>query len=84
VITEDKARTRLKLMYGMTDIRQDPNGTWWIGSKLRPDLLNMDSLAAAVQYLDSLPEAMINSLSRPRGSDSEQHTQHSQQEPEHG
>jgi hypothetical protein len=85
MITEDKARTRLKLMYGMTHIRQDPNGTWWIGSDLRPDLLNMDSLAAAAQYLDSLPESMIDNLTRPRGSDSEQqHTQHSQQEPEHG
>jgi hypothetical protein len=84
MITEDKARTRLKLMYGMTAIRQDPNGTWWIGSDLRPDLLNMDSLAAAAQYLDSLPEAMINNFTRPRGSDSEQHTQHTQQEHPHG
>lgn len=81
---EEKARNRLRLMYGMTDIRQDPNGTWWIGSDLRPDLLNVDSLAAAARYLDSLPESMIDSFSRPRGSDSEQHSQHFQQERQHG
>jgi hypothetical protein len=81
MITEEKARRRLKLMYGMTDIRQDPDGTWWIGSKLRPDLLNMETLAAAATYLDSLPMAMLDNLTRPRGSDSEHH---SQQEQRHG
>lgn len=70
-MSEDKARNRLKLMYGMTDIRQDPNGTWWIGNKLRPDLLNMDSLEAAASYLDTLPESMLDNLTKPRGSDSE-------------
>lgn len=71
-MSEDRARNKLKLMYGMTDIRQDPNGTWWIGSKSRPDLLNMETLTAAVKYLDSLPDAMLDNLTKPRGSDSEQ------------
>jgi hypothetical protein len=70
-MSEDKARNKLRLMYGMTQIRQDSNGTWWVGNKLRPDLLNMDSLTAAVTYLDGLPESMLDNLTQPRGSDSE-------------
>lgn len=70
-MTEEKARTKLRLMYGMTEIRQDKDGTWWVGSKKRPDLLNMDSLEAAAKYLDSLPDSMLDSLSRPQGSGSE-------------
>lgn len=73
-MNEDKARNRLRLMYGMTDIRQDANGTWWVGNKLRPDLLNMDSLEAAAAYLDTLPTAMLDNLNQPRGSDSERTT----------
>lgn len=71
---EDEARTWLSAMYGMTDIRQDSDdGTWWVGSPMRPDLINLDSLAAAANYLDTLPDAMIDSLRRPRGADSEPH-----------
>lgn len=71
-VSEARARTRLRLLYGMTDIRQDPdNGTWWVGSELRPDLLNLDTLADAVDYLDRLPDEMVARLFEPRGSDSE-------------
>ena len=70
---DEKARNKLRLMYGMTDIRKDADGTWWIGNKSRPDLLNMESLAAAARYLDGLPPAMLDNLSRARGADSEPH-----------
>ena len=71
VRTDDQARLWLKHMYDMDQIRQDPNGTWWIGSALRPDLLNMDSLSDAAAYLDTLPQTMIDNLSQPRGASSE-------------
>jgi hypothetical protein len=71
ITTEDKARSRLELVYGMTHIRHDRNGTWWIGNKSRPDLLNMGTLVEAAAYLDSLPDAMLDNLTRPRGSNSE-------------
>ncbi len=69
--TDDQNRRRLRLLYGVDQIEQDPNGTWWIGSDLRPRLLNMDSLADAVAYLDSLPIEMLDRLAQPRGADSE-------------
>jgi hypothetical protein len=71
VRTDDQARTRLRLLYGLDEIRQDDNGTWWIGSRLRPDLLNVDTLQAGCDYLDGLPGDMLDNLTRPRGSDSE-------------
>jgi hypothetical protein len=68
-MNNDDGWARLRA-YGLDQIRQDPdNGTWWIGSDLRPDLLNMDSPTAAADYLDTLPQAMIDRLRQPRGSD---------------
>jgi len=72
--TEDQNRKRLRLLYGMDQIEQDENGTWWIGSNLRPRLLNMDSLEGAVDYLDGLPAEMLDRLAQPRGADSELRT----------
>jgi len=69
--TDDQDRKRLRLLYGMDQIEQDENGTWWIGSDSRPRLLNMDSVAAAVAYLDGLPAEMLDRLAQPRGADSE-------------
>ena len=69
-LTNTQARKRLRLLYGMTDIRRDPNGTWWIGSKLRPDLLNLDSLEDAVIYFDTIPDQMLSDLFLPRRKDS--------------
>lgn len=69
--THEQNLKRLRLLYGMDQVDQDPNGTWWIGSALRPRLLNLDSVEDAVTYLDSLPPEMLDSFDRPRGSDSE-------------
>jgi hypothetical protein len=69
--SEDEARHQLTETYHMASIRRDANGTWWIGSKSRPDLLNMDTLAAAATYLDGLTPSMLHSLSQPSGIDSE-------------
>lgn len=69
--TDEQNRKRLRLLYGLDQIEEDENGTWWIGSDLRPRLLNLESLEAAVAYLDGLPDEMVERLSRPRGADSE-------------
>jgi hypothetical protein len=69
--TEARARDRLRLAYGLDEVRQDPDGTWWVGSDMRPDLGNFGSLVEAVDYYGSLPQHMIDSLARPRGEDSE-------------
>ena len=66
--TEDAALNKLRLLYGMTARRDTDNDTWWIGSDLRPDLLNLDSLQDAVTYLDRLPQEMVDNLMKPRGS----------------
>ena len=65
--TEDAALNKLRLLYGMTARRDTDNDTWWIGSELRPDLLNLDSPQDAVTYLDQLPQQMVDNLMTPRG-----------------
>ena len=65
---DDAALTKLRLLYGITDARRDPdNDTWWFGSDVRPDLLNLDSPQDAVTYLDRLPQEMVDKLMKPRG-----------------
>jgi hypothetical protein len=70
--TDDEARARLRKAYGLTDCRQDENGTWWVGSKWRPDLLNIGSLSETVEYIDrvmltSTGRAMVEAWKFPRG-----------------
>ena len=64
--TDDAALRKLRLMYGMTGRRDPDNDTWWFGSEVRPDLLNLDSPQDAVTYLDRLPQEMVDNFMEPR------------------